>query len=1495
MDVNWIDDDEDLVAALAMHEEQKTEEADGADGHPRPELSDESCDGFDVATGHNWIYPNNLPLRSYQQTIVQSALFKNTLVVLPTGLGKTFIAAVLMFNFYRWYPKGKIVFMAPTRPLVSQQIHASQKIMPFPSADTVQLTGQLPRPKRAELWGSKRVFFATPQVVHSDMLETDGGSTFPFESIKLIVVDEAHRAKGRYAYTQVVDCLMARNRNFRMLALSATPGRTMEDVAAVCQNLYISNLQVRWDTSIDVQPYIHRRTIRTIVVSLKERIKESRERLLQIIEPYLRQLLESDIFKGNKGNVSKNSLLFEQKSFIERSAQGQRHPDHNIIMGNFAMCISMYHSLELMERHGLRVFVNNFDAAEDGREKFVLAKDSDLRNLVEQVRQELGANPLDYTTHAMTNGEVPPLPSDLDFGHAKYEKLREVLVQHFQANADSRAIVFCEYRESVMLIHRLLLQHRPVLRPRCFVGQGSTVGASYALTQKQQLQIMSDFRSGTSNVLVATSIGEEGIDVGEVEMIVCFDISSSNPTRFVQRIGRTGRKKNGEVVMLVTEGREQQVLKEVLANKDQINKKLLNSSVVKLSLYEQNPRMVPSQFQPKCEEKHMEPAVEEKPMPKSLAKMKELKKRKQPIAKTGSLQKYFKASTPTESQHEILQGIKPYQMSEASQQMVMQQVLKRSVNLKNFFGESQGSSTLTKSQEDVQRLRKLTRLLQSNKPLVSDSKDLISHLQDDHLPRQIKLYLLKSNPEFLRETHSKMQVQSELNIADDRLNSRQRRTRNNYQLLLDICDGMDQMTELLQDDDNGAEISFRDEKNPIYNQSAKKFETICDKIFEGLKEHGLNSDNFELKQDLLEKLDLRSLETTVNEQLGGNEASWSDEKWEQQEEDVRCESVYLSQQLKLSAADVVPHSSTPLRVKPLRRFKFETLQGKFEEEYQSEMEASELVDNLGRLNSLMSASESILKIEPTERSTPIPIQESTIETSRYPAVEESQRSTPIPIAESSGESNHCPVDEGSEIYPMSIDDTKVEVKSSPIMQMQVESNADDLDIDLDAFLEPMDEELELTSQTKGKAQENFLDNQTEKVEKNCLQKEATHNDALDLTAEDLKEFLEPMAEEVELISQQKTDDFTDFLEPMAEELELMSQQKKNTLRLSTETNKYSCPVIAPEDYSRTVSPDIFGSESMSPLKPQGRSLAAKLAAKTAAKALPGPPPSAVGLNSPENRKRTNSVIQDKSPSIFDLYLNRMRGRGRLAKAAENLHRITSTNTTIPPAKDEEDSPIARRPSKRKIVISSDEEEEQKPQVPETQGDCDSDEYEQIPNTQMPDTPTTPTRPRHKRSKFNSFILDEADKSGSDHEEEGETTIGTYLKDSMIASSDDEDHNDTNTHAIYLRAMKSPIQRPGAFKMPPPRVFRDESHIFSQPVEDDSSQYMQCSFIVDDESSTIERGHDVSECPLEKAERILKERRKQRRLGKAPPAPANKRRRLQTMSTSSDEDDVILVD
>ncbi|XP_034478226.1 ATP-dependent DNA helicase MPH1 [Drosophila innubila] len=1394
MSNDWPGDDDELDSALndeALEELLNTASSQLQQQQQQSKNKESEYDGFNESAGHNWLYPNNLPLRSYQHSIVQASLFRNTLVVLPTGLGKTFIASVVMYNLHRWYPDGKLIFMAPTRPLVSQQITACQKIMPFPPEDTVELTGRLPRAKRAELWMSKRVFFATPQVVQSDMMDTGDGMQFPFNAIKLLVVDEAHRAKGRYAYTQVTESIMARNRNFRMLALSATPGRTMDDVANVCRNLYISHLEVRWDQSIDVQPYIHQRTLRTIVVPLKDAIKEPRARLHQIIDPYLRQLIAADVLKGARGNITRNNLLFDQSRFQEQANHGPRHPEHSLIASNFSMCISLYHSLELLERHGFRVFVNSFDADDRGRDKFVL-RDAALRDLVEQTRQQLGANPLDISTRPMTNGEVAPMPAQLDFGHPKYEQARQVMHQHFELHPDSRAIVFCEYRESVMLIQRLLLQHRPVVRPRCFVGQSSSGNGICNLTQKEQLQIMSDFRNGVSNVLVATSIGEEGLDVGEVDLIVCFDICSSNPTRFVQRIGRTGRQRRGQVVMLVTEGREQQLLKEVLANRDQTNRKLLQSTVVKRSLYEYAPRLVPPQFNPKCEQRFMEPppiaaTTSKTPSPKCKAR----KPAKESAVKCHDLRKFFK-----QGQDKFLQGEADYQISEKSQQMLQKQMESHRVNVKNFLIDTQTStgttnntsttnttgiarttsttSTVSCSQEETLRLRKLTRLLQANKPLVSDaqrSQDLVAQLQDKQLPHSLKLYLLKSNAMFVRDVREKMQQQVALQLPEARLNSRQQRTRRIHELVENLCNG--QMDQLLQPLSSGAELTLKDLQQPLDVRRQQHFEAACSDIFKDLHEQGVCADNHELVQQQLEQLELRRLEQTMKElEELGNETSCNYDQWE--EEEVEEEQTGETSQWQEFA-----HSSTPVRIKQPEQQQLND---------SSIVNSSQLSANLSRLNCVMSAA-----------------------------------STPF----------------------------NQKLKTLP----------------RNSLLDALDENLSDFDQLA----------------------EQEEPPKADIAVQETDVMITPDALDIDL---------NDFLEPLPEEEQLLLQTQKSK---ENQTPAMEIPILASPE--RNNSPDLFAEESMSPWRPTTvavpvKSLAAKLAAKTNKLEA--------ALQSPEQRPRITPVSAEKSPSIFENYLQRMRGRGQLSRAAQRLHSMTSSMSAATSThNEEEDSPIMRRrPAKRKIYAISDEEEKQEEQeqqevkmpVPDTQL-LDDDSFEQVPATQI-DLLTPPRRnSRRKRAKFNSFILQEADQSGSDEgeDENAEHTIGGYLKDSVIVSSGEEDHNDTNAHAMYLQAVRSPLQRPGAFKIPAPRVYHDE-YIYSQPVEEEPSQYYPSSFIANDDSSAQE-AHDISECPLERAERILKEQRRERRMrkrgGASAPAlamvVAKRRRAIHTIDDSSDED------
>ena len=154
---------------------------------------------FDRQSGRMWIYPTNYEKRDYQYKTVSVALFENTLVILPTGLGKTFIAAVVMYNYCRWYPTGKIIFTAPTKPLVAQQMDACAKVMGIRRSEMCEMTGGVNPEERKRLWLEKRVFFLTPQTLSNDLIK----STCPWSKIRCLIIDEAHRALGQHAYCQV--------------------------------------------------------------------------------------------------------------------------------------------------------------------------------------------------------------------------------------------------------------------------------------------------------------------------------------------------------------------------------------------------------------------------------------------------------------------------------------------------------------------------------------------------------------------------------------------------------------------------------------------------------------------------------------------------------------------------------------------------------------------------------------------------------------------------------------------------------------------------------------------------------------------------------------------------------------------------------------------------------------------------------------------------------------------------------------------------------------------------------------------------------------------------------------------------------------------------------------------------------------------------------------------------------------------------------------------
>lgn len=336
-----------------------------------------------------------------------------------------------MYNIFRWYPRGKIIFMAPTRPLVAQQIEACYQIMGIPKEETIELTGKQNKKIRRTAWHTKRVFFVTPQVVWLDI--NDPEINFPIADVKLVVVDEAHKAKGKYAYTEVVSSIAARNKMFRILALSATPGRGIKDVVEIVENLLISHIEVRNENSIDVAPYTFKKSIKTIVVELEGDLRKIRDNFLELVDPYVQNLKEFNVISGNTENLSKGWLLMDKKRYYELS-NINRPPQHSKIVSDFSVCISMYHALELLERHGIRVFLNYFDDTSEGNEeKYFVLLDSNIREFLDKLRAFAGPNPFAAgDTTLLNNTSLCDDLKDADCGHPKFKILQKNLTEHFE-------------------------------------------------------------------------------------------------------------------------------------------------------------------------------------------------------------------------------------------------------------------------------------------------------------------------------------------------------------------------------------------------------------------------------------------------------------------------------------------------------------------------------------------------------------------------------------------------------------------------------------------------------------------------------------------------------------------------------------------------------------------------------------------------------------------------------------------------------------------------------------------------------------------------------------------------------------------------------------------------------------------------------------------------------------------------------------------------------
>lgn len=395
------------------------------------------------------------------------------------------------------------------------------------------------------------------------------------------------------------------------------------------------------------------------------------------------------------------------------------------------------------------------------------------------------------------------------------------------------------------------------------------MGSLRSLTQKQQIKIMEDFQSGKCNILVATSIVEEGIDVGEVELILCFDINTSNPQRFIQRIGRTGKKKQGHVVVLVTEGREHQIFKDVLSQKDLTNARVLDSKIVKKSLYKNSPRLVPIDIDPKVIHIFVKP-TKSKETNKNVNSKIRIKKK----VDDQNLRNFFEGKVKSNSnalftdlsQHGLetqknlekcLRKIDDYFNAFDDPVASNTQLLRGTICTQTFvpkLNPPQGISLY-----NSQRFRNLKRVFEKNSPIIS-SKELITNpieqLKSSKVSNDGKRLILRTQPSIVSNVFEKMKLLEILPLKPNEMSDEEKDIRNLYDIIEKLLGGNLSNIEMFIDDaDIESLVRQRTSRlsSECYDLSDSEYKEVCNTIFDGLEEQGLLCDNFDYIQEELKK------------------------------------------------------------------------------------------------------------------------------------------------------------------------------------------------------------------------------------------------------------------------------------------------------------------------------------------------------------------------------------------------------------------------------------------------------------------------------------------------------------------------------------------------------------------------------------------------------------------------------------------------------------------
>ncbi|MBY9021447.1 MAG: DEAD/DEAH box helicase family protein, partial [Candidatus Lokiarchaeota archaeon] len=402
---------------------------------------------------HPYLRKNRIFYRQYQKNIIKRCKGRNSLIVLPTGLGKTIVGILLVSEALEKYPESKIVILAPTRPLVSQHEASCEAFLNVDSNLITSFTGKISPEKRILLFNNSKIIISTPQVIKNDVER----GRYDLKHVSLMIFDEAHRTRGNYAYCFISTEYINTCQDPLILGLTASPGKSYLRIQQLCDSLFIENVIFKTYEDKDVKKYLYDIDTYLEFVDLSIKLLELSAVWYNLFEKFLRYFIEKKLISPNKRFFSKLdflgisrdltlSLKYDNGYFPELTEEEYQNAlyfqspriydmvkEKSLnVQSIFSYCstfISLLHAKDLLESQNITLFLKFL-------EKIEWKSDQDILSAKRIVNSEH----FKFIKNNLIQNNIN------DYSHPKIEKLFSIITEETEDHRNNKMIVFTQYR-----------------------------------------------------------------------------------------------------------------------------------------------------------------------------------------------------------------------------------------------------------------------------------------------------------------------------------------------------------------------------------------------------------------------------------------------------------------------------------------------------------------------------------------------------------------------------------------------------------------------------------------------------------------------------------------------------------------------------------------------------------------------------------------------------------------------------------------------------------------------------------------------------------------------------------------------------------------------------------------------------------------------------------------------------------------------------------------